>query len=372
MEKNIKKIIKIILSIVTIIVIVFVLSECVLRLFKIKPVLQGEWIIDTVDKKTWLLDKDVIFSTSEFNNPDHYKTQPGDLKIVALGDSFTQSFPAQAQDTYPAQLQILLDKKINNAKVINVGMGYAGTDKELEIFKKKVLPNVKPDIVIWQVYFNDIWDNIGLSIYRIDKKTNKLVPHGVTFNWAYFRQKMFNFFPGTLEMKKNSYLLRLLLKTTERLETFYIPKMSKPEIYMYGYEKIKLAIKEMETLAATNNFHLYLVLAGIQQHYLAQENVIFKEDISGSNESTQHILMLLRQQPKSMASLINTDFQIDDLKTLDSVFPEKAPFTSLGMNLYADGIDDPTSVLGVRHYNKYGYWLFAQKIGAKILKDIIK
>jgi len=364
----VKKIIKIVLSVLIISVVVLVLGECTLRLFNVKPVLREEWLIDILDKKIWLLDKDIILSTPEFIDVGHYSTKSGDLKIITLGDSFTQSYPVPIQESYPTQLQIMLDKQINNARVINIGMGYAGTDKELETFKKKVLPNVKPDIVIWQLCANDIWDNIVLSVYHVNK-SNKLISHGVTFNWVYFRQKILNFFPGSLEIKKKSYLLRLLLKTAERLEASYVPLSRMQEPFFYGFEKLKFAITEMKELAKINNFKLHMVLSGFQQDYLSKGNDDFDAKAFGMSNSNQRILALLQQQFQDTDTLINTDFQNHDLKILDKEFPESAPFTSLGMELFADDKTDLIGPIGFKHYNKYGYWLFAQKIGAQILKD---
>lgn len=81
------------------------------------------------------------------------------FKIFCIGDSFTFGTGVNLEDTFVQKLekQLRLSFPQLNVEVINAGHGGASIDFEYEVLKQKGLP-VKPNIVILQVYKNDVED----------------------------------------------------------------------------------------------------------------------------------------------------------------------------------------------------------------------
>ena len=79
-------------------------------------------------------------------------------KVLALGDSFTMGFGVDDEDTYPAKLEVLLQRSgRSNAQVLNGGvLGYNPYSSYYYLLEKGI--KLKPDIVILQLWtFDDIF-----------------------------------------------------------------------------------------------------------------------------------------------------------------------------------------------------------------------
>lgn len=77
-----------------------------------------------------------------------------DTRIVALGDSLTEGFGVRPEDSYPAGLEALLNKKGINCTVINAGRS-GDTCRNLMTRMHRV-PDLAPDLVIIEIGLNDI------------------------------------------------------------------------------------------------------------------------------------------------------------------------------------------------------------------------
>jgi lysophospholipase L1-like esterase len=79
------------------------------------------------------------------------------FKILTLGESTTFGWNAGEKDTYPAQLQAYLQEAgIDSVCVINAGVP-SYTSLQVLIYLKELLPRIKPDLVIVNIMWNDIW-----------------------------------------------------------------------------------------------------------------------------------------------------------------------------------------------------------------------
>jgi len=90
----------------------------------------------------------------------------GTFKIFCYGDSFTEGFGVNPQDSYPEQLGLLLQKKgFKNIVVLN--KGHCGSSSSL-VFRKlqKDIQQYYPDAVIVMIGANNIW-NLEKSSYFI-------------------------------------------------------------------------------------------------------------------------------------------------------------------------------------------------------------
>lgn len=92
--------------------------------------------------------------------PDH---KPNDrlhadiFVILMIGDSFTYGGEVAHLDSYPAVLEKKLLDNWYNVNVINAGVPGYGPDQQL-VYLRELLPKINPDLVIWNLYENDITD----------------------------------------------------------------------------------------------------------------------------------------------------------------------------------------------------------------------
>jgi lysophospholipase L1-like esterase len=83
----------------------------------------------------------------------------GRRRILALGDSVTDGFFADDEDTYPAQLETLLRARGVDAEVVNAGMGACSIDAEAATLAG--LMGLRPDVVVLTFVTNDIREIVG-------------------------------------------------------------------------------------------------------------------------------------------------------------------------------------------------------------------
>jgi len=348
-----------ILILLVVVPALLIISEIALRIADVRPELADEWLLKIPT------DDDIIFQRNPaFLDGDYYAAAKDEIKIIALGDSFTEGYPESPSKSYPVVLQKFFDGRGIKTKVIPIGLGFSGSDQQLEMFKKNILPHVKSnDIVIWQSCYNDLWDNVIFSVYDIEY--GKLVRHKVNLNWAYLRNKIFEYFPGSPEIKERIRLLRLVMKATERLQDNGIPKEYETDWDEFKREKFRLAVEEMRGLSREYGFSLYLATVDNQaEHLLAEKKIPYENRstfISRHDYLDQYSILL------NFNNFIDTHFTEDDLMEVNAHFSAKKSADSVGWGLFSG--DKDSLGIGMKHYNELGYWLFAQKIGQRIADD---
>ncbi|MFH1063308.1 MAG: GDSL-type esterase/lipase family protein [Candidatus Omnitrophota bacterium] len=98
-------------------------------------------------------------------NPIIKQGQEKALKVLCLGDSFTYGIGAEFNQSYPAQLEQILQRGINKeVMVINGGISSANSAIVLEKMKT-FLKYIEPDIIIVTTGKNDIWNYKQLKHY---------------------------------------------------------------------------------------------------------------------------------------------------------------------------------------------------------------
>lgn len=93
---------------------------------------------------------------------------PGTIRIVGLGDSFTQGYEVDVHDTYLYRVEEKLCAKGYPVEVINLGVSGHGTAEELIMLKESGF-RFTPDVVIVGYYQNDPADNVRSNLYRLDE-----------------------------------------------------------------------------------------------------------------------------------------------------------------------------------------------------------
>ncbi len=109
---------------------------------------------------------DITFSTNaqRFRGRKEYLPQPppGTIRIAVLGDSFTFGAGAEDDQTYPAELERVLNRQAgerrSRVEVINAGVPGTGTGEQALVYDVWV-KRFRPHLVILSVYVNDADDD---------------------------------------------------------------------------------------------------------------------------------------------------------------------------------------------------------------------
>ncbi len=91
---------------------------------------------------------------------------PGELRIVALGDSFTAGIYLPVEQGWPRRLEDALRTRRPGVRVINLGLDGTGTDAQLDRLQQRVAA-VAPDVVLLAFYANDPLDDAQGRFARV-------------------------------------------------------------------------------------------------------------------------------------------------------------------------------------------------------------
>lgn len=331
------------------------LVEFGLRVFGYKPELRDSYYLT---ENWFVLDSNTIMILPHLLSNDYYSdVENADKVIVSMGDSFTEGYPVSLDQSYPSVLEKLLSAK-KKVKVINAGLGNSGPDRQLRLFKEYILPKLKPDIVIWSFYPNDIWDNVTSPSYGLNK--GKLVALRGEKNWLYIRQIIYDRFHFIGDIRLSSYLFNLILASTEKLSLSQVPRSYKERPELWGIEKLKLEVKEINRLAELNGFQVYFVLIAPQAIYLSE----IDRDNWAVNAYWE-MYSVLCNQPHFIDAYFNSFLYNKNIVGEDKVL---GIHSSEKVDIFSNEAKD-VNEFGNRHYNELGYWLMARLIESRLSLD---
>ena len=330
------------------------LIEFILQRFYITPTISSEHVLGSEFHQ---INKDTIVDYKHFHDSSYYESITNkDIKIVALGDSFTWGFPVNFKDTYPSVLESLFNSK--SIAVLNMGLGDSGPDQHLKVFQKYVLSEIKPDIVIWQFYPNDTWDNLSYPLYSISDSGN-LKELDTTNNWLYKREVVYKKFSFLGDFREKSLIIRWFLSFIEKkLKYNEIPQETK-DWTIWGRDKIAKEIKIMNQLAVENNFEVYFILIAPQSLY----DSTFDNEYWSIKE--YHKLYKILSLQKNFIDIDFTNNNIDNITNKNIL--KIATNSAKVENIFLDETRDPNPY-GDRHFNELGYALMAELIYKNIEK----
>jgi lysophospholipase L1-like esterase len=328
------------------------LVEVGLRAAGYWPDLQSGWMLDSPYRA---LDPDLIVVPRRLLEPSFYDRPMARTRIVALGDSFVEGYPVAAKDAYPAVLQRILEADgtaIDDAHgasvdVVNAGMGDSGPDQQFRLFERDLL-HLRPTVVVWSFYANDIWDNVLRAVYDIDGAGDRLVPLAATQSWMYLRQQVYEAMPLPHALKTGSYAFRVFLRGIELLHWWQLPARYHAHPEDWGADKLRLEIAAMNALAVAGGFRVYYVLIAPEALYLAR-----------SDPDRWNAHWSLHEQA-ALAGIVSGEPGFIDADFADA--------TSAGTALFADGSRDATAP-GARHFNEAGYRRLAELVAARLRTD---
>jgi lysophospholipase L1-like esterase len=103
-----------------------------------------------------------------------------------VGDSVTWSYGANNDTTYPLTFEKIYNQKHNKNQisVYNYGVPGYGIDQEYFLIQNKILKELKPDLIVWNININDIRDNNYMCLYR--SQNNQWQKISATHNIGYW------------------------------------------------------------------------------------------------------------------------------------------------------------------------------------------
>jgi len=136
---------------------------------------------------------------------------PGTLRILGLGDSFTSALNVQEEQTFLAASEAYMQKALDGRRieVINAGIPNQGTWHELRMLRR-LLPGLQPDAIVLSVYLgNDLFDNLhpldtvvrnGFLEYRTHRRS--VLPYQVR-TWLQRYSMSYVFLWNTMDRMKH-------------------------------------------------------------------------------------------------------------------------------------------------------------------------
>jgi len=124
-------------------------------------------LYDRDDRLGWIMkpqqhahaiDRPVITNPLGLRSPEVApRKQPGELRVVCLGDSQAFGKGVAHDQTYPARLQAVLAARDGSRPIEVVNTGVQGYDpvQEIELLQR-LAPTLQPDIVTIGIYLNDM------------------------------------------------------------------------------------------------------------------------------------------------------------------------------------------------------------------------
>jgi lysophospholipase L1-like esterase len=104
------------------------------------------------------IDNPVVLNSLGFYDDEPLDPRDSDLRVLAVGDSFTAAMNVPRPDVWTAVLEAELRSKGQpGADVVNIGIDGTGTDVHLELLRRH-LPRFRPNVAIVAFFANDVDD----------------------------------------------------------------------------------------------------------------------------------------------------------------------------------------------------------------------
>jgi hypothetical protein len=184
-------------------------------------------------------DTRVAINRQGLRGPEIGPKAPGTFRVLVLGDSFAFGVGAQAEETYPAQLQRILRSRGTRAEVLNAGAPGFGVPDEVAWFQRWGWM-LEPDVVLVTVFVgNDLQDAApgGPKAIAVD---GSLMIEGEKkrslSRWFYYHSHLY----VLLKTSALGGVVRRLLGAPEPLET----RELRAELDLYTKGELPKAVQE--------------------------------------------------------------------------------------------------------------------------------
>jgi hypothetical protein len=111
-------------------------------------------------------DKAIEINSLGLRGPELPAREPGELRVILLGDSFVAGFEVEQSETFAVLMERQLRGRMRRpVRVINAGVRGYGTDQSLLWFRERGR-ELRPDLVVAVFSANDFEDNVTLHRVR--------------------------------------------------------------------------------------------------------------------------------------------------------------------------------------------------------------
>jgi len=275
-------------------------------------------------------------------------------KILFLGDSFTDAPWTKEGESYSSvfskKLAEYKQKCVYQYRLATAG---TGTDQQLAIFLDLV-DKLDPDIVIWQYYYNDLFDNIKQALY--DPYNQKLIKRFTLNNSVFLAGFLNQNLPFLRESTLGKHLM-YLGETRDVLRNWPVSVHNQKTIFEYNKEKMTLALNNMGEVAKEKDFAFYTTLASLECQviltipcwYLGVLNNFVRDELK---ENSDYIAM--DQFGEKYQNVLG-------LSAIDQVNPEDYPFET----------ERDINPAGARHFSIAGNNQFGSVLFENYMENII-
>ncbi|MEO6454305.1 MAG: SGNH/GDSL hydrolase family protein [Ginsengibacter sp.] len=144
------------------------------------------------------------------NNNIFYKKDSGETRVIALGDSHTQGYEVNQDETFSSVAAYNLNKSGLRSTVINAGVSGFST-AECLVFLENEGYKYNPDYVVLALYANDFQDNLRSNLFELKNdsliiKNYEYIP-GVSIQNKLYKYRIFRW------LGENSYLYAYAFNT---------------------------------------------------------------------------------------------------------------------------------------------------------------
>ncbi len=213
-------------------------------------------------------DNAVTWSSPEFTEISHtnalglrgadvVEKGPGELRILAIGDSFTYGHGVQDDETYPALVGTLLRARGHDVQVLNAGVPGYSTDQAYTWALRDGLA-LAPDLVLVGVHCSDVSDNYESSLYDVvdDIAGDRLVRRAAARTRMYRLGSLVGLIPSAV---RESRVFDLLVASIE----WHDAPAARPavaDLDAWSYRKIRLAVGDLARRARARDAAVAVVL----------------------------------------------------------------------------------------------------------------
>jgi hypothetical protein len=260
---------------------------------------------------------------------NHYIDRNERLSILFLGDSFsTAPFAEKGYfDHFSEGLSSTLTQK--NIESMILSSSGSGSSQQLAKFSDTVT-KLSPDIVIWQFYWNDLYENNHQPIYKLKK--DKLYRKN-SWNNSIF---LAGFLNQNIPFLKNTYLGKHILNRSFHVDLFHnwtIRKADHLNILEYNKKFLPAVIDQMETFSQKYEFKFYVTLSPLEcqqiENQVCFENVeLFQNELREILKNTGRFVSM-EEFDAEFTHQLNSRNKIDKILFFDGITPGDDGFRHL-------------------------------------------
>lgn len=187
-------------------------------------------------------------------------------KVLFLGDSFSTALYSDL--SYSDHFSKKLSKESSQC-IISLNIAASGTGNSQQLAKlEDTIEIIKPDLIVWQFYWNDLINNIELPIYKIKNgQLQRSKAWKSSLFWAGFLNQNFPFI-------RKSHLGKYIFSKATEVDLFrYWPldPQTEDEIKYNGLF-IPLILKSAEKISADNSAALVTTLSPLECQFIDEDS----------------------------------------------------------------------------------------------------